>query len=148
EAFRLQDRVAAEVAQAYAQAQEATPRVREAESELKDAVFSVSENLKGVQETRRVGNLDILIIRPQEAVAAIQALVNAYADYYGAVADFNRAQFRLYRALGQPAQLLLDGGSVPCPTPSPPGQVDENASGQPRGRLAGQTSVWGNVKGN
>jgi outer membrane protein TolC len=118
EAFRLQDRVAAEVAQAYAQAQEAAPRVPQAESEVKDAVYSATENLKGVQETRRVGQFDILVIRPQEAVASIQALVNAYTDYYGAVADFNRAQFRLYRALGQPAQAILGGGLIPCPPPA------------------------------
>jgi hypothetical protein len=36
----------------------------------------------------------------------VQALAQAYIDYYGAVADANRAQFRLYRALGQPAQHL------------------------------------------
>jgi hypothetical protein len=38
-------------------------------------------------------------------VAAVQALGQAYSDYYAAVADYNRGQFRLYRALGQPAQL-------------------------------------------
>ena len=49
----------------------------------------------------------VLLVRPQEVVAAVQALAQAYLDYYGAVADANRAQFRLYRALGQPAQCLL-----------------------------------------
>jgi hypothetical protein len=38
-------------------------------------------------------------------------LAQAYTDYYGAVADFNRAQFRLYRALAYPAQVLLDDPS-------------------------------------
>jgi hypothetical protein len=37
------------------------------------------------------------------AVQAVQSLGQAYLDYFGAVADANRAQFRLYRALGQPA---------------------------------------------
>ncbi|HSQ55185.1 MAG TPA: hypothetical protein VLM40_05515 [Gemmata sp.] len=32
----------------------------------------------------------------------------AYRDYYSAVADNNRAQFRLYRALGHPAQSLMN----------------------------------------
>jgi len=44
------------------------------------------------------------VIRPLEAVASVQALAQAYADYYGAIGDYNRAQFRLYRALGAPAQ--------------------------------------------
>ena len=38
----------------------------------------------------------------QEAVASVQALGQAYADYYATVGDYNRAQFRLYRALGEP----------------------------------------------
>src|SRR5262249_20077971 len=114
ESLRLQDRVAADVVQAYDQGQGAASRVHEAESGLKDALLSVTENLKSVSEPKQVGLLAIPIIRPQEATAAIQALVKAYFDYYGAVADFNRAQFRLYRALGQPAQVILEGGLVPC----------------------------------
>ena len=47
-----------------------------------------------------------LLVRPQEAVAAVQALAQAYNDFYGAVADYDRAQFRLYHALGNPAQAL------------------------------------------
>jgi outer membrane protein TolC len=108
ELFRVQDLVAAEVAQAYAQAQSAEARVQDAEAELKDAVASAEKNFAGLKDTRKVGNALVQVIRPQEAVAAVQALAQAYADYYGAVADFDRAQFRLYRALGQPAQLLAD----------------------------------------
>ena len=49
------------------------------------------------------------------AVAAVQALAQAYGDYYAAVADYNRAQFRLYRALGRPAEAVLPDGAA-CPT--------------------------------
>jgi outer membrane protein TolC len=109
--FRLQDQVAAEVAQAYAQAQSAASRLGKAENGLKDAVESANKNLEGLGQTRTAGgNVIILVIRPQEVVAAIQALALAYNDCYGAVADYNRAQFRLYRALGQPAQLLVEQG--------------------------------------
>jgi outer membrane protein TolC len=132
ESLRLQDRVASEVVQAYQQGQSAASRVREAERGLKDAVYSATENIRSVSEPKRVGNLDIPVIRPQEATAAIQALVKAYFDYYGAVADYNRAQFRLYRALGQPAQMILDGGLVPCSAPPAQGgpSSDLPASGQ------------------
>lgn len=109
ESVRLQDRVAAEVAQAHAQGEAAMARVKEAEIGLKEATFSANENVKSMTETRRVGNLDLLIIRPQEVIASLQALALAYGDYYAAIGDFNRAQFRLYRALGQPAQMILDG---------------------------------------
>jgi outer membrane protein TolC len=113
ESLRLQDRVAAEVTQAYAQGQEAAARVGDAQSEVRDAILSVNGNLSGVKEVKRVGNLDILVIRPQEVVASIKALADAYNHYYGAVADFNRAQFRLYHAMGQPAQLILNGCLLP-----------------------------------
>jgi outer membrane protein TolC len=119
ESLRIQDRVAAEVTQAYAQGQEAAVRVGDAQAELRFAITSVEGNLSGVKEVKRVGNLDILVIRPQEVVASIKALADAYTHYFGAVADFNRAQFRLYHAMGQPAQLVLNGGLLGCPNPAP-----------------------------
>jgi outer membrane protein TolC len=117
--FRLQDQVAAEVAQADAQARSAASRLGKAERELRDAVESADKNFEGLGQTKTAGGrVIILVIRPQEVVAAIQALVLAYNDYYGAVADYNRAQFRLYRALGQPAQLLA-GQGPPDTAPAP-----------------------------
>jgi hypothetical protein len=55
--------------------------------------------------------LVVLIVRPQEVVAALQARAQANADFFAAVADYNRAQFRLYRALGHPAECLA--GAIP-----------------------------------
>ncbi len=123
ELFRTQDRVAAEIVQAHAEVQAATARLTDAETEVKDALDSYDKNLEGLGQTRRAGNLVILVIRPQEVVAAIQALGQAYGDYYGTVADYNRAQFRLYRALGQPGQSLMTdpnlGPCEPVPTGTP-----------------------------
>src|SRR6266853_347520 len=102
---------AAEVAQAYAQLQSAANRLGKAERALKDAVESANKNFEGLGQTKTAGGkVIVLVIRPQEVVAAIQALVQAYNDYYAAVADYNRAQFRLYRALGQPAQIIAGQG--------------------------------------
>ena len=115
ESFRTQDRVAAEVAQTYAQAQSATERLKLAELGLKEAVETADKSLAGLGQTKRSGNLILLVVRPQEAVAALQALAQAYADYFGALGDSNRAQFRLYRALGQPAQLVLGAGECAVP---------------------------------
>ena len=117
EMFRAQDRVAAEVAQAYAQAHSASQRLGDAESGLKDATESVDKNFQGLKQTRMVGDAMILVVRPQEVIASIQTLAQTYADYYGAVADFNRAQFRLYRALGHPAE----GIDAMCPSPATSG---------------------------
>jgi outer membrane protein TolC len=121
---RLRDRVAAEVSQALAQTQLAAERRDIAERGLRLAIESAEMNLVGVGQTKRVGEFVTLIIRPQEAVAAVQALGQAYVDYYGAVADSNRAQFRLYRALGQPAEWLLGNEKVgncaaPAALPAP-----------------------------
>jgi outer membrane protein TolC len=121
--FRTQDRVAAEVAQAYAQAQSAARRAKEAESQVRDALDSVDKNFEGLSQTKQAGNLILLVIRPQEVVAAVQALQRAYSRYYVAVADYNRAQYRLYRAMGQPAQSLADPVPPSCPMPSAGGDV-------------------------
>jgi hypothetical protein len=130
ELLRIQDRVAAEVMQAYAQVQSAAERLRDAEVGLKDAVESVNKNVEGMKGTKPAGGAApgatrfVLLIRPQEVVASVQALAQAYIDYYGAVADYDRAQFRLYRAAGQPAQWLnmSDCPTAALPDHSPPSE--------------------------
>jgi outer membrane protein TolC len=107
ELFRVQDRVAAEVVQALAQAQRSANRVREAEAGLRDAADTADKNIANMGQSKRVGEMLVLVFRPQEVVAAVQALGQAYDDYYRAVADANRAQFRLYRALGHPAACVM-----------------------------------------
>lgn len=118
ELFRTQDRVAAEVVQALARAKGAANRAREAADGVRHAAETAERNLTGLGQTKRAGEQLVLVFRPQEAVAAVAALDQAYRDYYAAVADANRAQFRLYRALGHPAQAVLQTSAV-CP-PSVP----------------------------
>jgi outer membrane protein TolC len=108
ELFRVQDRIAAEVVEAYSQAQEASLRVGKAETGLKLAAESVQLNFAGLKAAGKVGDLVVLAVRPPEVLQSIQAFSQANADYYAAVADNNRAQFRLYRALGHPAQLMVE----------------------------------------
>ena len=115
ELLRTQDRVAADVVQAHSQATRSAARVKLAADGLTEAAQTVKTHLEAINQTRRVGDTLVLIFRPQEAVAAVQALDQAYRDYFGAVADANRAQFRLYRALGHPAQCVLEGArAVPA----------------------------------
>jgi outer membrane protein TolC len=133
ELFRIQDLVAAEVAQAHAQVQAAAVRVGRAEAEVKSALASYEGNLKGLSETVRAGELLQLVNRPQEVVAALQQLQQAYINYYTSTNDYNRAQFRLFRALGYPAQELSCrhplGPVVPVdpsrPPPLPPVHAPE-----------------------
>jgi outer membrane protein TolC len=112
ELLQLEDRIAAEVVQAHAQVQESAKRIADAETGVKDALDSADKNFEGLTQTRRVGDVVILVIRPQEVVAAIQALQQALNDYYAAIADYDRAQFRLHRALGRPAERLATGAPI------------------------------------
>jgi hypothetical protein len=99
---------------------------------VKDAAQTAVRNIQNLGQTQTPGPGEgsgqtvLLVVRPQEAVAAVQALALAYADYFGAVADYDRAQFRLYRALGEPAQSLTcqpaDGAAKPPERPWPHGQ--------------------------
>lgn len=51
------------------------------------------------------------LARPIELLQAIQALAQARLDYLQVVADYNRAQFRLYTSLGNPPMCALDRAS-------------------------------------
>jgi outer membrane protein TolC len=134
EVFRIQDRVAAEVAQAVAQVESARARQGDAAAGLREAQDTLAKSIEGMSQTRRVGEVSILIIRPSEAVQALQSLAQAYADYYAAIADYNRAQFRLYRALGQPAQCLA--GLVPY-APAPVGAMPDEPKPLPANPAGG-----------
>jgi outer membrane protein TolC len=127
ELFRIQDLVAAEVAQAHAQVEAAAVRVGRAEAGLKAALASYEGNLKGLSETVRAGELLQLVNRPQEVVAALQQLQQAYFNYYASTNDYNRAQFRLFRALGYPAQGLACGDSLRAVIPVDPSRPPQMA---------------------
>jgi outer membrane protein TolC len=127
--LRTQDRVTAEVVQAHAQARRSANRLKAAADGVAEAAETAEKNLRGLVPGKKVGDRLTLVFRPQEAVAAVAALDQAYRDYYSAVADHNRAQFRLYRALGHPARCLtavparpavLPATVVPAPVPAPP----------------------------
>ena len=105
EVTRTLFRVRSEVSQALARVQTSDARVPRAEAELREAIQSADKNFVGLRETTRpAGELLNLVIRPQEVVASLQALNQAFQDYSSAVSTFNRAQFELYRAMGRPAQ--------------------------------------------
>ena len=127
ELFRIQDLVAAEVAQALAQVQAAAVRVDRAEVEVKSGLASYQGNLRGLSETVRAGELLQLVNRPQEVVAALQQLQQAYINYYTSSNDYNRAQFRLFRALGYAAQSLACGNSLGPVIPVDPSRPSQMA---------------------
>src|SRR5438067_2876254 len=80
ELFRTQDRVAAEVAAAFARVRSAAERVNAAEPALREAVELVNKMVEGLGQQQRIGDRLILVVRPQEAVAAVQAFAQAAGD--------------------------------------------------------------------
>lgn len=138
ELFRVQDRVAAEVVQAHALAQTAAGRVQETEVEVKDAQELVRQSLALLGQTKQqgAGGSIRLVVNPADVVAAIQMLQQAYSEYYAAIGDSNRAQFQLYRALGQPAQELAEqdgcrANGIPSGEAIPSADSLRNGSRQP-----------------
>ena len=102
ELFRVQDRVAAETVQAFDQVRMAARRADVAADGVRLARDSADKNIEGLRQPDIVGGKITLLVRPEEAVASIEALYQAYIDYYTAVTDYDRGQFRLYHALGHP----------------------------------------------
>jgi outer membrane protein TolC len=102
--FRVQDLIASEVVQAQAQVEGAGRRLTAAEAGLKSAKASYEGNVRGLSETVRLGQVLTLVNRPQEVLSALTQLQQAYNNFFAAVNDYNRAQFRLFRAMGYPAE--------------------------------------------
>jgi outer membrane protein TolC len=121
--FKMQDRVAAEITRAQAHLQSATARVKQAERALSTAIITFNGNFEGLKQTIRFENVLVLVYRPQEAVYSLQLLKLALDEYFTTVAQYNRAQFELYHAVGYPAAEVanrrLPGEIVPTNTSRP-----------------------------
>jgi outer membrane protein TolC len=104
ELFRLQDRVAADVTRTHARLQSAAQRVIQADRALRTGIITFNGNFAGLQQTTRFGDVLVLVYRPQEAVYSLALLNVAFNEYFTTVADYNRAQFEVFHAMGYPAQ--------------------------------------------
>jgi outer membrane protein TolC len=91
---RVMDQVAADVAEAHAQATARQEQIALARAGIEAARDSYRRNAERIQDGQGL---------PLETLQSIQALDQAQRQYARAVADYNRAQFRLHRALGWPA---------------------------------------------
>jgi outer membrane protein TolC len=102
--YHSQDSVAAEVTEAHANLQSAATRVGQADRSLRTAIIAYNGNVEGLRHTTRYGDVLVLVYRPQEVVYALRLLKLAFDEYFTTVADYNRAEFELFHALGYPAQ--------------------------------------------
>ena len=115
ELFREQDKVAAEVTEAHARSESAATRVGQAEKALRSAMVAFDGSYEGLHETTRWGDVLVLVNRPQETVFSLRELKIAFDEYFATVAEYNRAQFALYHALGYPARQIA--------VVKPPGEI-------------------------
>ena len=91
---QVMDQVAAEIAEAFAQVEIRKTQIETARSGIRVAELSYSRNSERIENGQGL---------PIETLQSIQALDQARRLYVRTVADYNRAQFRLHRALGWPA---------------------------------------------
>lgn len=94
-------------------AQEAVRQALEMYRKFRDVSFAAPSGPKGQLQ------FDAL-----ETLTAVQALNQARVQYLGQVVEFNRSQFRLYAAIGQPAVFGIDAAApqpvaVPVVPPAP-----------------------------
>lgn len=92
---RILDQVASEVAETYAQVISRRGQIEVAQAGITAAQASYRRN---IDRTLNAQGL------PIESLQALQALDAAQRRYVSSVADYNRAQFSLQRALGWPVQ--------------------------------------------
>ncbi len=120
---QVQDLVAAQVVQADKSRLAAIRQMSRASLQVPEALRSLDLNFTSI---RRGAGLPGAT-RPIEVLQPIQALAQARTDHLDAVLAYNRAQFRLYHAIGQPPELPVPANQ-PAPPPStpfsppPPGQ--------------------------
>jgi outer membrane protein TolC len=99
--LKVENQVAADVVAAYKSRLAASRWMAQAAPAVTKALESWRLNLLNIRRGAGLPNAT----RPIEVLQPIQALAQARTDYLNAVLAYNRAQFRLYRAIGQPALL-------------------------------------------
>lgn len=106
--------VATQVVAAYNRADVARRELTVAQEAVQAARESYRQNERGVRDAPAQ-------FRPIELLQALQALARARQDYLRVVIEYNRAQFRLYTALGNPPLCALENtANVPISEPTVP----------------------------
>ncbi len=121
---RVQAQVANDVVAAYKNRMAASLALGEARDSVTDALESLALNFTNI---RRGGGLPGAT-RPIEVLQPVQALADARADYLDAVIAYNRAQFRLFHALGLPPKASTEAAARPERSPIPPPRPYEPAA--------------------
>jgi len=97
EKIRTQTRVGADVVAAYEIRQAAARQIEDARETVVEALDSLKLNFLNIRQGAELPRAT----RPIEVLQPIQALAQGRLDYLDSVLSYNRAQFRLKRAIGQ-----------------------------------------------
>jgi len=123
ELSHIQDTVAAEIAAAHVQVLSANARVASAERGLREATLAYEGSLEEMGKIEKNGDVTVIVRRAFDVIDALRSLSRAYDNYFASINDYNRGQFRLYRSLGCPAEILScersPGPIVPVDTTRP-----------------------------
>ena len=120
--IKVENQIAADVTTSYKSRLAASRRMGQAAPAVAKGLDSLQLNMLNI---RRGAGLPAAT-RPIEVLQPIQALAQARADYLQAVLAYNRGQFRLYRAIGQPPLLPPTTGQ-PAPVNRRPPAPGHNA---------------------
>jgi len=92
---QMMDTVASEIAEAHIQVQERSNQIEFAKLGIQAAQDSYRRNIERIQDGEGL---------PLEVLQSLQALDTAQRQYVRSIADYNRSQFGLHRALGWPIE--------------------------------------------
>ena len=125
EQIEMLNLVRAQVAEAYAKTHARYAQIETNESAIKSGLLSFTQDITRIRYRSR----DVL---PIELLDSFRLMAGARIDYIDAIVDYNRAQFELYVALGQPPANAL-AHPVPTRGVSPSGVTGANprAGNQP-----------------
>jgi outer membrane protein TolC len=116
ELLRVSAQVANDVVAAFKARAAATGWMEEARLSVTEAMESLRLNLTIIRSGAGLPGAT----RPIEVLQPIQALAQARGDYLNAVLAYNRAQFRLLRAIGQPPLVTPPDAHPPLPVSAQP----------------------------
>ncbi len=97
EKIRVQAQVAADIISAYQVGEAADREIKDARETLVEAIDSLRLNFLNIRQGAELPRAT----RPIEVLQPIQALAQSRLDYLDSVITYNRAQFRLRRAIGE-----------------------------------------------
>jgi outer membrane protein TolC len=112
--IRVLDQVRDEVAEAYARTFARFAQIGTSEQAVKSAGEAFTEDLLRIKGREGL---------PIEVLDSLRLLARARSDYLNSIVDYNRAEFELYVALGQPPAATLARPApseiIPAPAPMP-----------------------------